>query len=134
MRISAFAFAIACIAAGAAPAMAAGACASSGNEPSGPPVSGGSSTLYLYNNVNAPAMIYRSDSRGQLRVETDVAGMDVSEVNTSRGFVYLIETSLDGIPHCAGAILITANGECHVSLDQDADQFYLSPEGSCETF
>lgn len=120
--------------AASAPAALADSCPTSGHIRSGPPVSGGgATTLFLYNNVNAPTSLYRTDGSGNLRVDSSVGPMEMAQTNASRGFAYVVETSLDGVPVCVGGtIVFTGNGECHVSVDQDADNFYLQPQGACE--
>lgn len=132
MRLFAQIIAAATFAASASAALA-DSCPTSGHIPSGPPNTGAATTLFLYNNVNAPTSLYKTDSRGNLRVDSSVGPMEMAQTSASRGFAYVVETSLDDIPVCVGGtIVFTGAGECHVSLDQDADNFYLSPEGACE--
>lgn len=88
-------------------------------------------TLFVYNNALGDAGVFWSDNDGQLQFQNDVRGGDMMEFGTNEGGVFYLETALDGEARCFGPIRIVGRGECHVSLTQDADQFYLTTEGIC---
>jgi hypothetical protein len=128
LHISASVIAVVLISSGSAYAQA---CNSNGLR-SAPPSTGKATPVNIYNNTNGVTSLLRIDGMGNLRVESTIEPMGMGTVMLYRGELVAAEASLDGAPACAGTVAVTGPGECHVSLDQDAEQFYLSPEGQCE--
>jgi hypothetical protein len=88
-------------------------------------------TLFVYNNAPVPVGVFWSDNEGSLQFQNDVQGGDVMEFGANEGAVFYLETALDGEGRCFGPIRMVGRGECHLSITQDADQFYLQTEGIC---
>ncbi|MCU0832211.1 MAG: hypothetical protein MUC58_11995 [Rhizobiaceae bacterium] len=88
-------------------------------------------TLFVYNNAPGDVGVFWSDNEGSLQFQNDVTGGGSAEFGTNEGAVFYLETALDGEGRCFGPIRIVGRGECHVSITQDADQFYLQTEGIC---